>query len=353
MPIHDSLVTALDDIAKRLLQELRTARDLLNGLGEVGVCELRASAEALPGVAAADSSRKLKSYSMALVYAIQAAAVRTPLGSSPLLVEGDAGYLVPSPQAGEAFADEAVERAVEFMSKSLEVQLLLRSSEAVEVALLDGSLFHFLWYSKFPEIPKNLRSFKEWPSRRREIWRSIVDGIVRMRRIGIVPLFVSKRVRRSYYAERLLSPVARERGLGVDNDLILLALLRASGRLPKGPFALEPVYIESVEDMPRPLNRLDPEDRSVIEPLVPATVTYVVFNPASQPYQVTVPGRLSPGELAELLSSLYPHSRSGYPDPLRLAHHACKIRTREFANILLKLGIGQLPTGRESLGEFA
>ncbi len=353
MPVHDSLVMALRSVASRLAGELRTARELLSGLREVGIYELRAGTGALPDVVASDSSHKMKSYSMALVYAVQAAAVRASPERSSLLVEADAGYLVPSPRTGEAFASEALERAVEFMSKSLEVQMLLRSTEASELALLDGSLFYFLWYSKLPEMPKSLRSFREWPSRRREIWRSIVDGIAKLRGTGVVPMFFSKRVRMSHYTKRMLDPAALARGLEVENDLVLLALLRADGRLPMRPLALEPVYIESVGNMPRPLDRLDPEDRRVIEPLLPVTVTYVIFDPASQPYQVTVPGKLSPEELAELLSSLYPLSRSGYPDPLRLAHHACKIGRRELEILLLKLGVSRLPTGREPLGELA
>ncbi|MDW8010311.1 MAG: DNA double-strand break repair nuclease NurA, partial [Sulfolobales archaeon] len=135
------------------------------------------------------------------------------------------------------------------------------------------------------------------------------------------------------------------------NDILLINALRRIGALPSGTFILEPIYIERIEDLPRPLNTLEGEDRSLVEPLVPVTITYAIFNPVAQPYQITIPGRWGWDELGELISSLYPYSQSGYPDPLRLAHRLCEIEEREFKNVLLKLGVS-IPTGREFLGEL-
>lgn len=356
MPVHDSLVSALSSVAKDLLSDLRAAREFLGNIKEVNVFELKTTPARVPDVSASDSSWTLKGYSMVLVYAIQAVAVRASASepSSPRRsVEADAGYFIPSLRASDIAADEVVLRAVQFMSKNLEVASLASISDGVEIALFDGSLFSFLWYSKFPEIPQNLKSLRGRPSKLRDVWRSTVGTISSIARSGTAPMFVSKSIRRSYYIEKLLDAEALERVGSRVNDLMILGLLKAGGRLPRKAFVLEPVYITSFSELPRPLNSLDREDRQIVEPLVPITVTYVSFNPAVQPYQVTVPGLWDPEELVDLASAIYPYSHSGYPDPLRIAHGLCKIGSRELRYLLLKLGISSIPTGRELLGDFA
>ncbi|MEM2080178.1 MAG: DNA double-strand break repair nuclease NurA, partial [Nitrososphaerota archaeon] len=301
-----------------------------------------------------DSSWALKSYAMFLVYAAQSAAIRVSPGktsSTECLVDADAGYFIPSLRVSDVTADEVVMRSVQFISKRLEVSALVRVSEGADVSLFDGSLFSFLWYSKFPEIPRSLKSFKDRPSRFRDIWREVVRGVKSIVATGATPLFIAKSIRRSYYTDRVSSPELLEKLGDRVNDLVLIELMKRIGRLPKKALLLEPVYIYSFKEMPRPLNSLDQEDRSFLEPLMPITVTYVVFSPPAQAFQVTMPGKWSPEELVEVLSELYPYSHTGYPDPLKLAHNLSKISGRELRYLLLKLGFSSIPTGRELLGE--
>lgn len=47
------------------------------------------------------------------------------------------------------------------------------------------------------------------------------------------------------------------------------------------------------------------------------------------------------------------YSINGYPEPLRIAHIKCKLKTSEIASITLKLGYDdKVITGHEPLGEF-
>lgn len=356
MPIHNSLVSALSSVAGSLFASIREVEDILKSLREVGVFELRSSPTNPPVVASADSSWALKSYSMVLVYAVQYASIRVSPGKSTAerqVVDADAGYLIPSRRTGDATADEVMRRAVEFISRRLEVSALAEVSEGADVALFDGSLFTFLWYSKFPKIPRGLKSFKGVPSKFRDIWREVARHIESIVASGASPLFISKSVRRSYYVDRLLAPDSLEKLGGKVNDLMLIELMRKTGRLPRGALMLEPVHISSFEEMPRPLDSLDPDDRPYLEPLMPITATYVVFSPTAQAYQITVPGKWSPEDLAGVLSDLYPYSHAGYPEPLRVVHHLIKISSPELRYLLLKLGLAYMPTGREPLGEVA
>lgn len=354
MPVHDSLVNALSSIAVDLFTDLRKAQELLESLKEIEFFELKTAPDTPPVVAAGDSSWALKSYAMVLVYVAQSVAIRVSPGSTPSTersIVADAGYFIPSPRASDASADEVVRRAIQFISKNLEVESLAEISRGAEIALFDGSLFSFLWYSKFPEIPSGLRSYRGRPSRFRDIWRGVVRNIASIAKFKTVPIFISKSIRRSYYIEKMLNSEAVERFGGRVNDLVLIDLMKRTGRLPKETLVLEPVYISKFEEMPRPLNSLDREDRSVLDPLLPITVTYAVFNPTAQPFQITIPGKRSPEELVELVSALYPYSYTGYPDPLKVAHGLSKISSRELRYLLLKLGISSIPTGREFLGE--
>ena len=165
-------------------------------------------------------------------------------------------------------------------------------------------------------------------------------------------LFIAKTIRRNYYVEKLVPGNLGFSTMSALNDLLALELLRRRGSLPREPHFIEPLYIEKPEELPRPLKSLDPEDMEYIKPLLPITVTYVVFSRNTPPYQLTLSGKLSPSELREVLESLLPYSTTGYPDPLRVAHSMCKISMQEFRTIAARLGLTQISTGRELLGEF-
>lgn len=380
MPIHDNLLIALSDIARRMSEDIRSLLKRIESAPiELEARELRPDAPLL-SVAAADSSYQIKGYSMAFVYAVQASAISVSPrdGSSSSLVDADAGYLIVSPEvesrlrAGGARAmslDSVVKRMVKTIAMWLEASLLGRASRGADVALFDGSLFSFLWHiwhsERVPDLPavsyKEV-SDSEWPSargglRREELWRRTVEKILEIRRSGAIPVFIAKSIRRNYYAEgilaALLGPERGERVIAGSaiNDIVLINLLRYAGRLPRKPFALGPIYVESPGQLPRPLARLY-EKEGLLRSVLPITVTYAAFGPTSQPYQVTTLGKLSPEELVSLLSSIYAYSQAGYPEPLRIVHGMCKIGSRELRSLLLKLGFSQLPTGREPLGEM-
>lgn len=353
MPIHAQLLKALNEISRLILSELARSRELLSVLKDIQVYDIRTPIGGPPDVVAGDSSRVVRNYSMALLYAVQAVAVRVAQGSSSKLgrVEVDAGYYIPGLASRDILADELVKRVAQFVSRELEVESVRAASERGGIALFDGSIFTFLWYAKLPEVPKSLVSYREVPRKFRDMWSSVVRQILEILRSGTVPVFIAKTMRRSYYIGKLLgSDFPPNLGNRV-NDLMLVSLLRASGRIPRGPCILEPVWISSVSEMPRPLNTLESEDRELVESIAPITVTYVFFNPVTQPYQLTVPGKWGSEELAELVSNIYPYSYSGYPEPLKVAHWMSRITTRELRQALSKLGLSSIPTGRELLGE--
>jgi hypothetical protein len=353
IPVCDDLVRALRDVAVAIADEVRRVEDLARGIKDLGAYEIRLGGS-LPTVVASDSSRVFRSFSLAIVFAVQAVAVRTSAGGQPVIrTRGEAGGYVVSFEEREGPADEIVDRVSRFVARDMEVSTAAELVDGADLALFDGSLFSFLWYGKLPKVPEELRlTLPHRPRRLRELWRSVVQSLVGVRS-RVLPIFIAKSIRRSYYVGRVLPDLGQGRGeRGALNDLILLNYMRRMGLLPRGPHVVEPMYLERVEELPKPLKTLDPEDRRYVEPLLPVTVTYVTFGSSTQYYQVSIPGRLSPEEVVEVLSSLYPYSQSGYPDPLRVAHSRCRITSAEFRLLLAKLGLTRIPTGREPLGEF-
>jgi len=354
IPVCDDLVRALKLVASTIADEVRRAEEVARSIKELSFYKLKIGVGSLPSVVASDSSRVFKNLSVAMVFAIQAVAIRSSASGSPALrTRAEAGSYVISFEERGSPADEIVDRVSRFVAKDMEVSTSAELLDGADVALFDGSIFSFLWYGKLPEVPRELRLTLPWrPSTLRDLWRSIARGLLEVRG-RVLPMFIAKSIRKSYYVERVLpnAKQSRERE-GALNDLVLLNYMRRRGLLPRVPHIIEPMYLEKVEELPKPLKTLDPEDRTYVEPLLPVTVTYVAFGSSTQYYQVTVPGRLSPEELTEVLSSLYPYSRSGYPDPLRVAHSRCRVTSREFRLLLAKLGLSYVPTGREPLGEF-
>jgi hypothetical protein len=355
IPVCDDLIRALRAVATTIADEVRRVESLAREARELRAYELRPVAGSLPTVVASDSSRVFRNFSVAIVFAVQAAAVRSSAGGYPALrTRGEAGGYVVSFEEREGSADEIVDRVSRFVARDMEVSVAAELLDGADLALFDGSLSSFLWYGKLPRVPEELRlTLPQRPRVLRELWRSIARRLLEVRG-RVLPVFVAKSIRRSYYVRMVLPSIDQvgEGGRGGLNDLVLLDYMRRRGLLPRGPHVVEPVYVEKVEELPRPLKNLDPEDRGYVEPLLPVTVTYVTFGSGTQYYQVSIPGRLGPEEVAEVLSSLHPYSQTGYPDPLRVAHSRCRITGREFRLLLARLGLTRIPTGREPLGEF-
>lgn len=347
IPIHDLSIDNLSAAIKDLTSNVDSVNTLHKYLRRVDVYLLKTSQLVEPpDVVASDSSRVARMLSLATVYVIQAASLKASLRSpsaSRLVVKPLAGYYIPTYE--EVIPHELLGRILQLASKALEVRVTIENVDGCSIALFDGSLISFLWGYGLREIPKtfyphNYKSIKD-------LWYDISSGIIKILKY-VRPLFISKTPIRSYYIDKILSDNISKDVKDKVNDLLLINALRGKGELPKTPYLLDPVYVE-YEKLPEPLNRLNVD---FLKPLLPITITYVSFNPSTYPYQVSIPGRLEPDELVDLISTIYPYSYSGYPDPLKVIHSKCKLTNAEFRAILYKLGVSSIPTGRELLGEF-
>jgi hypothetical protein len=286
----------------------------------------------------------------AVLFAVQAVGVKFKPGEERVQVDAEAGYCTIPVVGGKTPVEEVVKRVAQFMSRELELSVASDLVSGDELVLHDGSLFSFLWYGKLPEIPREFKfASRKKPRTLRDLWRTVAMRLTEAARKSQL-LFLAKTIRRNYYVERLLPDHSVH--TGALNDIVVLELLRRRGSLPRAPFFIEPLYIEKPSDLPRPLKSLDPEDMEFIKPILPVTVTYVAFGPTTPLYQLTTPGKLSTGDLSDVLCCLLAFSTTGYPDPLKIAHGMSKISIQEFKALAVKLGLTRIPTGRELLGEF-
>jgi len=330
--------------------DLRRVTELESLVKDINTYSLRVSRGELVSAVASDSSRVYREMRTGILFAIQAAGVKFKRGDDRVVVDAEAGYCTIPVEPGKTPVEEVVKRIAQFTSRDLELSVASSLVSGGEIVLHDGSLFSFLWYGKLPEIPRECKfAARTTPRTLRDLWRIVATKLIEARRRAQL-LFIAKTIRRNYYVERLLPgeyPYTSSL-----NDLLVLELLRRRGSLPREPCFIEPVYIEKPSDLPRPLKTLDPDDMEYVKPILPVTVTYVVFSYNTPPYQLTIPGKFSPEELSSVLGSILPYSTTGYPDPLRVAHSMCKITIQEFRAIAVKLGLTRIPTGRELLGEF-
>lgn len=345
IPLHDLLISDLSLAMKDLISKVGSADALGKYLRELNTYPIKVAQPGdPPDVAASDSSRVIRRLSIATLYAVQAVSLKASLknpSTSKLIVDSLAGYYM---LTDEAVPDELLDRIIQLISKVLEVRSVTKVLDECDIALFDGSLISFLWGYSNRDIPRGF--YPATYKKIRDIWYEVFSGITKVSK-NVKPLFISKRLMRNYYVDEILSNEAPKKVRDSVNDLILISALRRVGKLPKVPYILHPVYVERSK-LPQPLAELDID----ISPLTPITVTYVSFNPTLQPYQVSIPGRLGIDELVDIISSIYPYSQGGYPDPLKIAHSKCKLSNVEFRLMLYKLGLSSIPTGRELLGEF-
>jgi len=352
MPIHDKLLQALNTLLLEITSDINRVSELQAQIRDINAYSLRPRSGELVGVIASDSSRVYREMRTAVLFAVQVVAVKFKPGEDAVLSDAEAGYCTVPLEAGKTPIEEVVRRVAQFTSRELELSTASRLVSENELVLHDGSIFSFLWYGKLPRIPEGFKfATRPRPHTLRDLWRSVVGKMLEARRRAQL-LFIAKTIRRNYYVEKLVPGNLGFSTMSALNDLLALELLRRRGSLPREPHFIEPLYIEKPEELPRPLKSLDPEDMEYIKPLLPITVTYVVFSRNTPPYQLTLSGKLSPSELREVLESLLPYSTTGYPDPLRVAHSMCKISMQEFRTIAARLGLTQISTGRELLGEF-
>ncbi len=352
MPIHDKLLQALNMLLVEIISDINRMSDLQAQIRDINAYTLRPRSGEPVGIIASDSSRVYREMRMAVFFAVQVVAVKFKPGKDVVFSDAEAGYCTVPLETGKMPIEEVVRRVAQFISRELELSAASRLISENELVLHDGSIFSFLWYGKLPRIPEGFKfATRPKPRTLRDLWRSVVSKMLEAKRRAQL-LFIAKTIRRNYYVEKLLPGNFSSGTVSALNDLLVLELLRKRRSLPREPHFIEPLYIEKPEELPRPLKSLDSEDMEYIKPLLPITVTYVVFSYNTPPYQLTLAGKLSPGELREILETLLPYSASGYPDPLRVAHNMCKISMQEFRTVAARLGLTQISTGRELLGEF-
>ena len=350
MPIHDKLIRALSSLLSDIYADMSGLSDLERQIKDINAYSLTQRSGRPIGVVASDSSRVYREMRAAVLFAVQAVGVRIKPSEERVQVDAEAGYCTIPVVGGKTPVEEVVKRVAQFTSRELELSVASDLVSGDELVLHDGSLFSFLWYGKLPEIPREFKfASRKKPRTLRDLWRTVAMRLTEAARKSQL-LFLAKTIRRNYYVERLLPDHSVH--TGALNDIVVLELLRRRGSLPRAPFFIEPLYIEKPSDLPRPLKSLDPEDMEFIKPILPVTVTYVAFGPTTPLYQLTTPGKLSTGDLSDVLCCLLAFSTTGYPDPLKIAHGMSKISIQEFKALAVKLGLTRIPTGRELLGEF-
>lgn len=346
IPLYDLLISNLSSAMNDLISKVGSVDALSKYLRDLSTYPIKVTQPGdPPDIAAGDSSRVVRRVSIATLYAVQAVSIKASLknpSTSKLIVDSLAGYYMLTPD--EVIPDELLDRIIQLLSKTLEVRSVINVLDGCDIALFDGSLISFLWGYSNRDIPKGF--YPATYKKIRDIWYEVFSGITKVLNVA-KPLFISKRLMRNYYVDEILSEEAPRRVRDNVNDLTLISALRRAGKLPRVPYILHPVYVERSK-LPQPLVELDID----ISPLTPITVTYAGFNPALQPYQISIPGKLGVDELIDIISNVYQHSQSGYPDPLKIAHSKCKLSNVEFRLMLYKLGLSSIPTGRELLGEF-
>ncbi len=337
MPIHDvtirELLKAFSDVSKDL--------DAIKGFAEsldIEFFKLTPSGDSVfKEVSASDSSTVYRSYEYMSLYIIQGVSVKypgSPTRTSPTVKAG-ATHVKNIHLSSGREPEHVVERKARMSSKLLELKLAEDSLEGSEkcLALFDGSLISFLSFGVKEERPE-LRS----------LWVEIRDRVRELSKRATA-VFVAKTIRLSHYVRKWFGEVEEARRF---NDIAVLEYARRIGKLPLEPHYVEPVVISDSSMLPDPLGKPGFE----LDGVIPMAVTYVSLGYRAPYYQVTIPGVKELGEVDSVVKSLMKYSRSGYPDPLRIAHHLCKLKPSEVNALLLKAGFSILRTGREPLGEF-
>lgn len=337
MPIYDvtirELLKAFNDVSK----DLEAVKGFAEGL-EVEFSKLTPLRDdVFREVSASDSSTIYRGYEYMSLYIIQGISIKypgSPTRASPIVRTGAAHVKNIHLSSGRE-PEHVVERKARMLSKLLELKLTEDSLESNggSLALFDGSLISFLSFGVKEERPE-LRS----------LWVEVRDRVRKLSKRATA-VFVAKTIRLSHYIKKWFGDMEEARRF---NDIAVLNYARWIGKLPLEPHYVEPVIISDSRDLPEPLGKPGFE----LDEIIPMAVTYVSLGHGAPYYQVTIPGVRGLGEVDSVVRSLMKYSRFGYPDPLRIAHHLCKLKASEVNALLLKVGFSILKTGREPLGEF-
>jgi hypothetical protein len=293
-------------------------------------------------VAGADSSRQCEVYRGVIVYAVQGHAVLVPPGGPSVWVEGaSVGYIEVS-EASRVGVGVAREALASSAAKTLEVSLLhrLASGGGVDLLLFDGSYESFLGpilvfkgelRRASPKLAERIHGL--WEDRLRMLGE--LYGRARL-------AFVSKSSGKLNLVERGgVRVTLGGREYRVPDFIVVRRILSGVRPLKPGFLWYENPYVE--------LGGWECEHVERVAGLpCTYTLTYVLLHPAGKAYQLTVPGRLSREEVAELVRQLVHVSPDGYPYPLSATHHSSKLHRSDLRS-LVALIAPELETGREQL----
>jgi hypothetical protein len=342
LPVTQSLYEEFRS-AGRELQELLSLYESLSVSGAEWV-----PAEGSPPVAAAgaDSSRQYEVYRGVIIYAVQGHAMLTPPEGPSVWVEGaSVGYIEVS-EASKIGLRVAREALISSTAKTLEVSLLhrLAGGGGADLLLLDGSYESFLgpilvFKGELRKASPRLaeRIHRLWEDRLRTL-----DELHSRARLA----FISKSSGKLNLVERGgVKVVLGDREYRVP-DFIVVRRILSSAKPPRPGF----LWCEN------PYMELRGWECEFVERVagLPClyTLTYILLHPAGKAYQLTVPGRLTREEVAELVGQIKHVSPDGYPYPLSAPHHSSKLHKNDLKS-LVALIAPELETGREQLEHTA
>ena len=343
MPVTSSLYEEFRS-AGRGLRELLSLYESLSVSGAEWV-----PAEGSPpavAVAGADSSRQHEVYRGVIIYAVQGHAMLMPPEGPGVWAEGaSVGYIEVS-EASRVGVRVAREALISSAAKTLEVSLLhrLAGGGGVGLLLLDGSYESFLgpilvFRGELRKASPRLaeRIYGLWEDRLR-----MLDEL--HSKAGLA--FISKSSGKLNLVKHGGVKVSHgDREYQVPDFIVVRRILSGVRPLKPGFLWCENPYME-----------LGGWECELVERVagLPClyTLTYVLLHPAGKAYQLTVPGRLSREEVAELVGRIKRVSPDGYPYPLSAPHHSSKLHKNDLKT-LVTLIAPELETGREQLEHVA
>jgi hypothetical protein len=338
LPVTSSLYEEFRSAGRELLELLSLYESL-----SVSGAEWVPAESSSPAVAAgADSSRQYEVYRGVIIYAVQGHAVLTPPEGPSVWVEGaSVGYIEVS-EASKVGVRVAREALISSTAKTLEVSLLhrLAGGGGVDVLLFDGSYESFLGpilvfkgelRKASPRLAERIHGL--WEGRLR-----MLDELHSKARLA----FISKNSGKLNLVKHGgVKVVLGDREYQVPDFIVVRRILSSVRPLKPGFLWCENPYLE--------LRGWECElvERAAGLPCL-YTLTYVLLHPAGKAYQLTVPGRLSREEVAELVKQIKHVSPDGYPYPLSASHHSSKLHKSDLKS-LVALIAPELETGREQL----
>jgi hypothetical protein len=340
-------------VTRSLYEEFRRAgrglRELLSLYESLSVsgAEWVPAEGSSPAVAAgADSSRQHEVYRGVIVYAVQGHAVLTPPEGPSVWVEGASAGHIEVSEASRVGVRVAREALISSTAKTLEVSLLhrLAGGGGADLLLFDGSYESFLgpilvFKGELRKASPRLaeRIHKLWEGRLR-----MLDELHSRARLA----FISKSSGKlNLVRHGGVKAVHGDRELQVPDFIVVRRVLSSARPLKPGFLWCENPYME--------LRGWECElvERTAGLPCL-YTLTYVLLHPAGKAYQLTVPGRLTREEVAELVGQIKRVSPDGYPYPLSATHHSSKLLKSDLKS-LVALIVPELETGREQLEHTA